>query len=142
MQRKHRKKFPPLMKQSTKLILLTKWLKNTLAELAHEDGQYIVFKTHWIWIWLLSMPVFFTKRLPMRRFLASRRIFIRKLAEELAEPQVKSFKSLALKPQVLENCPVLGSRTALFFKWLKFCRSAEKCFSRPFFFWRPTEKKF
>ena len=30
-------------------------------------------------------------------------------------------KSLALKPQVLENCPVLGSRTALFFKLLKFC---------------------
>ena len=36
-------------------------------------------------------------------------------------------------PQVLENCLVLGSRTALFFEWLKFCRSAEKCFSRPFF---------
>ena len=29
-------------------------------------------------------------------------------------------KSLALKPQVLENCPVLGSRTALFFDQLKF----------------------
>ena len=29
-------------------------------------------------------------------------------------------KSLALKPQVLENCPVLGSRTALFFEQLKF----------------------
>ena len=45
------------------------------------------------------------------------------------------FKSLALasKPQVLENCPVLGSRTALFFEWLKFCRWAEKCFSRPIF---------
>ena len=45
-------------------------------------------------------------------------------------------KSLALasKPQVLENCPALGSRTALFFDWLKFCRLAEKCFSRPFFF--------
>ena len=27
---------------------------------------------------------------------------------------------LASKPQVLENCPVLGSRTALFFKQLKF----------------------
>ena len=39
----------------------------------------------------------------------------------------------ASKPQVLENCPVLGSRIALLFKWLKFCRSAEKCFSRPFF---------
>ena len=30
-------------------------------------------------------------------------------------------KSLASKPQVLENSPVLGSRTALFFKPLKFC---------------------
>ena len=29
-------------------------------------------------------------------------------------------KSLASKPQVLENCPVLGSRTALFFEQLKF----------------------
>ena len=35
-------------------------------------------------------------------------------------------KSLALasKPQVLENCPVLGSRTALFFEPLKFCWKA------------------
>ena len=30
-------------------------------------------------------------------------------------------KSLTLKPQVLKNCPVLGSRTALFFEPLKFC---------------------
>ena len=30
-------------------------------------------------------------------------------------------KSLALKPQVLENCPVLDSRTALVFEQLKFC---------------------
>ena len=29
--------------------------------------RYIVFKTHWIW--LLSMPGFYTKRLPMKRFL-------------------------------------------------------------------------
>ena len=50
-------------------------------------------------------------------------------------------KSLASKPQVLENCPVLGSRTALFFEWLKFCRSAAKFFSRPFF-WRSPEKMF
>ena len=35
--------------------------------------------------------------------------------------QVKSL-ALASKPQVLENCPVLGSRTALFFEPLKFCR--------------------
>ena len=50
-------------------------------------------------------------------------------------------KSLALKAQVLENCLVLGSRTALFFEWLKFCRSAAKFFSRPFF-WRSPEKNF
>ena len=49
-------------------------------------------------------------------------------------PRGHIFKSLASKPQVLENYPVLGSRTALFFEWLKFCRPAEKCFSRPFFF--------
>ena len=35
-------------------------------------------------------------------------------------PKVKSL-ALASKPQVLENCPVLGSRTALFFEQLKFC---------------------
>ena len=35
---------------------------------------------------------------------------------------VKSL-TLASKPQVLENFPDLGSRTALFFKLLKFCRS-------------------
>ena len=45
-------------------------------------------------------------------------------------------------PQVLENCFVLASRTALFFEWLKFCRSAEKCFSRPFFFLEIDRKKF
>ena len=38
-------------------------------------------------------------------------------------PRGHILKSLALasKPQVLENCPVLGSRTALFFEPLKFC---------------------
>ena len=58
-------------------------------------------------------------------------------------PRGHIFKSLALasKPQVLENCPVLGSRTALFFEWLKFCRSAEKCFSGPFFFLEIDRKK-
>ena len=49
-------------------------------------------------------------------------------------PRGHIFKSLASKPQVLENCPVLGSRNALFFEWLKFCRSAEKkIFSDRFF---------
>ena len=36
-----------------------------------------------------------------------------------------------LKPSKIA---VLGSRTALFFEWLKFCRSASKFFSKPFFF--------
>ena len=61
-------------------------------------------------------------------------------------PRGHIFKSLALalasKPQVLENCPVLGSRTALFFEWLKFCISAEKCFSSRFFFLEIDGKKF
>ena len=39
-------------------------------------------------------------------------------------PREHILNSLALaldsKPQVLENCPVLGSRTAVFFKQLKF----------------------
>ena len=52
------------------------------------------------------------------------------------------FLALASKPQVLENCPVLGSRTALFFEWLKFCRSAEKCFSKRFFFGDWPKKNF
>ena len=43
-------------------------------------------------------------------------------------PRGHIFKSLALasKPRVFENCPVLGSRTALFFKPLKFCRKTQK----------------
>ena len=35
-------------------------------------------------------------------------------------PRGHILKSLASKPQVLKNCPVLGSRTALFFEQLKF----------------------
>ena len=44
-------------------------------------------------------------------------------------------KSLALasKPQVLVNCPVLGSRTALFFELLQFCRSVKKIVEDLFF---------
>ena len=41
--------------------------------------------------------------------------------------------ALASRPQVLENCPVLGSRTALFFELLKFCGSPEKTFWKTFF---------
>ena len=56
-------------------------------------------------------------------------------------PQGHILKSLASKPQVLENCPVLDSRTALFFEWLEFYRSAEKIFLDRFL-WRSPEKNF
>ena len=42
-------------------------------------------------------------------------------------------KSLASRPQVLENWPVLGSRIALFFELLKFCGVLEKFFGKRFF---------
>ena len=42
-------------------------------------------------------------------------------------------KSLALRPRVLENWPVLGSRIALFFELLKFCGAIEKFFGKRFF---------
>ena len=50
-------------------------------------------------------------------------------------PQGHILKSLALvsRPQVLENYPVLGSRTALFFELLKFCGAHEKFFGKRFF---------
>ena len=38
--------------------------------------------------------------------------------------KVKSL-ALASRPQVLENWPVLGSRTAVFFELLKFCGALE-----------------
>ena len=41
-------------------------------------------------------------------------------------PRGHILKSLASKPQVLKNCPVLGSSTALFFEPLKFCRKTPK----------------
>ena len=45
-------------------------------------------------------------------------------------------------PQVLENWPVLGSRTALFFELLKFCRSPEKKILEGVFYWKTPEKFF
>ena len=42
-------------------------------------------------------------------------------------------KSLASRPQVLENWPVLRSRTAVFFELLKFCGALKKCFGKRFF---------
>ena len=55
--------------------------------------------------------------------------------------------SLASKLQVLENCPVLGSRTAVFLESLKFCRSffVEKLLFLEIFwfcFLRSPEKNF
>ena len=41
--------------------------------------------------------------------------------------------ALASRPQVLENWPVLGSRTALFFELLKFCDALENFFGKRFF---------
>ena len=46
--------------------------------------------------------------------------------------KVKSL-ALASRPQVLENWPVLGSRTALFFELLKFCEALETFFGKRFF---------
>ena len=48
-------------------------------------------------------------------------------------PQGQILKSLASRPQVLKNWPVLGSRTALFFELLKFCGALEKFFGKRFF---------
>ena len=68
-------------------------------------------------------------------------------------PQGRTLKSLILdsKPQVFENCPVLGSRIALFFESLKFCwktpeTSREICedvfFSRLEIAWKILLKNF
>ena len=56
-------------------------------------------------------------------------------------PRGHILKSLALasRLQVLENWPVLGSRTALFFELLKFCGALEN-FSGKRFLWRLPEK--
>ena len=58
-------------------------------------------------------------------------------------PRGDILKSLALasRPQVLENRPVLGLRTALFFELLKFCGALEKLFGKRFL-WRSLEKVF
>ena len=42
------------------------------------------------------------------------------------------YLALASRPQVLENWPVLGSRTALFFGMLKFCGALEQFFGKRF----------
>ena len=54
--------------------------------------------------------------------------------------KVKSL-ALALKPQALENCPVLGSRTALYFECSNFVDRLKNLFTNVIF-WRSTEKNF
>ena len=47
-------------------------------------------------------------------------------------PRGHIFKSLALKPQVHENCRVLSSGTALFFELLKACEAPKTCWKTIF----------
>ena len=56
-------------------------------------------------------------------------------SEQRWSPRGHILKSLALasRPQVLENWPVLGSRTALFFELLKVRGALEKFFGKRFF---------
>ena len=49
------------------------------------------------------------------------------------EGQVLGLGLKASRPQVLENWPVLGSRTSLFFELLKFRGALEKFFGKRFF---------
>ena len=53
--------------------------------------------------------------------------------EQVLKSLALKVKSLALRPQALENWPILGSRTALFFELLKFCGAVEKFFGKRFF---------
>ena len=58
---------------------------------------------------------------------------LKSLALALAS-KVKSLAlALASRPQVLENWPVFGSRTALFFGKLKFCGAVEKIIGKRFY---------
>ena len=53
-------------------------------------------------------------------------------SEQRWSPRGHILKSLASRPQVLENWPVLSSRTALFLGMLKFCGALEKLFGKRF----------
>ena len=61
-------------------------------------------------------------------------------------PWPRTLGSLASNPQVVENCPVLGSRTALFFVALKTPKTSRKIFFSNTFFvfchWRSPENVF
>ena len=76
----------------------------------------------------------------------SKKLGTRNRPKQRWSPQGHNLKSLALaskvkslalalasRPQVLENWPVLGSRTAVFFGMLKFCGVLEKLFGKRFF---------
>ena len=54
---------------------------------------------------------------------------------QILKSLASKIKSLALasRPQVLENWPVLGSRTAVFLELLKFCGVLQKFFGKRFF---------
>ena len=65
--------------------------------------------------------------LPLAQMWSPRGHILKSLASK-----VKSL-ALASRPQVLENWPVLGSRTALFFELLKFCEALEKFFGKRVF---------
>ena len=67
------------------------------------------------------------------------------IVKSLALTLASKVKSLASRPQILENWPVLGSRTALFFELLKFCGVLEKFFGKGFFVeiaWKISVKTF
>ena len=53
--------------------------------------------------------------------------------EALVLALASKVKSLASRPQVLENQPVFRSRTAVFFELLKFCGALERFFRKRFF---------
>ena len=61
------------------------------------------------------------------------------ILKSLALALASKVKSLASRPQVLENWPVLGSRTALVFELLKLCGALKKFFENVFS-WRSLEK--
>ena len=63
------------------------------------------------------------------------------ILKSLALASKVEFFALASKPQVLENCPVLGSRTAHFLNCYNFVVRVKKIFGE-FFFWISPEKNF
>ena len=71
----------------------------------------------------------------MNIFMRMRTLYILFCSCQRWSPRGHILKALALasRPQVLENWPILGSRTAVFFELLKFCGALEKFFGKGFF---------